>query len=111
MKTITVPELKQLIVDKPDLGIIDIRTELEVKDGCIPNAQWMDVSSKNFMTDIVTLPKDKTYCLYCATGGRTSMVVPFMESKGFTDVRALEGGITDWVLAGNNIVKRNDLKL
>jgi rhodanese-related sulfurtransferase len=106
MKTITAPELKQLIIDKPDMVIIDIRTETEIQGGGIPNAIWMDVSSQNFMKDVVVLPKDTTYCLYCATGGRTAMVVPFMESKGFSDVRALEGGITDWVMAGNPIVKK-----
>lgn len=104
MTAITVPELKKRIEERSDLVIIDIRTELEIRAGRIPNALWMDVSGKNFMVDILTLPRDATYCLYCASGGRTAMVVPFMLLEGFLNVCDLEGGIVNWVLAGNSIV-------
>ena len=103
MSSIKVPELKKLIADEPNLVVIDIRTERELADGFIPKALWMDVSSPEFMKNINNLPKDKTYCLYCASGGRTGMVIPFMEMNGFSKVYDLEGGIMSWILSGNEL--------
>ena len=65
----------------------------------------MDVSSREFMQKVTALPKDKTYCLYCASGGRTSMIVPFMEQCGFPKVHDLEGGIVSWMISGNSLEK------
>jgi phage shock protein E len=105
MASLTILDLKKLIETDPDLVIIDTRTEWEVKDGKIPKAVWMDVSSKEFMQKVTAMPKDKTYCLYCASGGRTSMIVPFMEQCGFTKVYDLEGGIVSWMISGNLLCK------
>jgi rhodanese-related sulfurtransferase len=105
MSSLTILELKKLIETDPNLVIIDTRTEWEVKDGKIPKAVWMDVSSREFMQNVTTLPKDKTYCLYCASGGRTGMIVPFMEQCGFSKVFDLEGGIVSWMISGNPLEK------
>lgn len=105
MSSLNILELKKLINDDPDLVIIDIRTEHEISDGKIPKAIWMDLSNKDFIQKVTALPKDKTYCFYCASGGRTSMVVPFMEQSGFTKVFDLKGGIVSWVISGNPLEK------
>jgi phage shock protein E len=105
MSSLTILELKKLIEEDPNLVIIDTRTEWELKDGKIPKAVWLDVSSREFMQKVTALPKDKTYCLYCASGGRTSMIVPFMEQCGFTKVYDLEGGIVSWMISGNALEK------
>jgi len=105
MSSLTILELKKLIETEPDLVIIDTRTEWEVKDGKIPKAIWMDVSSREFMKNVTALPKNKTYCLYCASGGRTSIIVPFMEQSGFTKVYDLDGGIVSWMISGNPLEK------
>jgi rhodanese-related sulfurtransferase len=105
MSLISSNELKKLRVDEPRLTIIDIRTAPELLDGKIPGAVWMDVSGKDFIEKIKALPKDVPYCLYCASGGRTMMVVPFMEELGFTRVYELDGGIFEWVAEGNGVEK------
>ncbi len=104
MSLISPNELKKLISENPGLTIIDIRSPEEISSGVIPNSKWMDVTSKSFMNDVTLLPKDKTYCVYCASGGRSSMVVPFMEMNGFTKVYELEGGIMAWENDGNTLV-------
>jgi rhodanese-related sulfurtransferase len=101
MALITSQELKKRIADDPKLVIIDIRSEAEVADGMIPKAIWMDVSSKEFMAKISAMSKDVPYCIYCASGGRTMMVVPFMEANGFEKVYELDGGIFEWIAEGN----------
>ena len=105
MSSLNIVELKKLIDTNLDLVIIDTRTDWEVKDGKIPKAIHMDVSSRDFMQKVTALPKDKTYCLYCASGGRTSMIVPFMEQSGFSKVYDLDGGIVSWMISGNPLEK------
>lgn len=104
MTSIDVTKLKELIANDPNLVIIDVRTDGEIAEGRIPGAVWMDLSQRDFMTKAAALPKEKTYCFYCASGGRTMMVVPFMESSGFKNVYDLEGGILAWDSAGEEIV-------
>ncbi len=101
MSLITPTQLKQLIKDKPDLVIIDIRTEKEMGEGRVPNARWMDVSDINFMSKAKDLSKDKNYCLYCASGERSEMAVSFMEMNGFLNIYDLKGGIASWINEGN----------
>ena len=96
-------ELKKLMSSEPDLVVIDIRTANEIKTGRIPKSEWIDVSDRAFIAKAAALPKDKIYCLYCASGGRTSMVVPFMEANGFSRVHDLEGGIMSWIAEGNGV--------
>jgi rhodanese-related sulfurtransferase len=104
MASISAVELKGRL-SAGTLTLIDIRTKGEVESGMIPGAQWMDVSDPGFMARVATLPKEKKYCLYCASGGRTSMVVPFMEASGFTEVSDLDGGIQAWIAQGGEIVR------
>lgn len=95
------------MVKDPGLVLIDIRTKNEVDAGYIPGAEWMDVSDLGFITRIGGRPKDKTYCLYCASGGRTSMVVPFLKMKGFKNIFDLRGGIKAWVADGGEVIRTN----
>lgn len=106
MSSISVLELKKLIGQNPDLTIIDIRTDREVCGGCIPGSKCIDIGREDFIEKISSLPKDKTYCLYCASGGRTSMAVPLMKSLGFSNVYDLEGGISSWMLGWNELEKK-----
>jgi len=104
MSSITTQELKQQKTSDPNLVLIDVRTEGEIGEGMIPGAVWMDLSHKDFMTNVLALPKEKNYCLYCASGGRSMMVVPFLEEHGFTHVVDLEGGIMAWMSKGGEVV-------
>lgn len=104
MSSITVPELKKLMQDNPDFVLIDIRNESEVNNGKIPKALWISLSDREFMNKINALPKEGSYCLYCASGGRSSMAVSFMQESGFKNVFDLKGGIVSWLLAGNELV-------
>ena len=93
---ITPKELIVLQEKEPKLKLIDLRTKPETEEGMIPGAVWMDMSSREFMNDISALPKDEAYCLYCASGGRSSMAAQFMEMQGFSRVYDLIGGMLSW---------------
>lgn len=103
MSSITVSQLQELMERDNNLVLIDVRTKEEIADGRIANAEWMNVYDRDFMAKVSALPKEKTYCLYCASGARTMMAVPFMKQQGFQNVYALAGGISSWLRAGGDI--------
>jgi rhodanese-related sulfurtransferase len=77
--------------------IIDVRTPGEIGNGYIEGADlFIDVNSSNFANQILALPKDKKYIVYCHSGARSSKAANFMVSSGFEDVSNLLGGITSY---------------
>jgi rhodanese-related sulfurtransferase len=104
MATLSTQALKERMATDPSLVVIDVRTDEEVREGMIPHARHMDASSPAFISQVKDLPKDKSYCIYCASGGRTAMIAPFFESQGFTQVTELAGGIVAWIAEGGDVV-------
>lgn len=76
--------------------LIDVRTPGEVQQGTIPGAVVIDYNSPNFKKEISKLDKNKTYFLYCASGGRSGKTANLMEELGFKKIYNLMGGITSW---------------
>ncbi|MFV1884239.1 MAG: rhodanese-like domain-containing protein [Balneola sp.] len=80
-----------------DVVILDVRTDEEVSEGMIPNAIQIDFRGADFKTKIAELDTDKTYVVYCRSGGRSSAASEIMTKElGFKDVKNLEGGYTAW---------------
>lgn len=89
-------EFRQISKEK-DVVILDVRTTEEFQDGHIENAIHNDVLNPDaFKKFITTLPKDKTYLLYCRSGKRSSTALNIMKESGFSNVKHLQNGITGW---------------
>jgi len=87
----------RLITKEKNAVILDVRTTEEFNDGHIENAIHTDVlQSESFKKYIATLPKNKTYLLYCRSGKRSANALNIMKESGFTDVKHLQQGITGW---------------
>lgn len=82
--------------------MIDVRTPGEVSGGYIDGADLFIDFNGDFASGISKLDKNKTYLLYCHSGGRSSRAAQMMEQAGFTHVYNLLGGISAW----NGPVKR-----
>lgn len=77
--------------------ILDVRTDLEVAEGYIPNALHMDIqNAPAFMEKSHDLDKSKNYYVYCRAGSRSVQACMIMESLGFTNTFNLEGGYSEW---------------
>lgn len=74
--------------------IIDVRTPEEYASGHVVGAININLFGPTIQKDILALPKDKTYFVYCQSGGRSSQVAGFMAAQGFTKVENL-GGVYD----------------
>ena len=86
-----------LLLKDTSIGLIDVRTPREFKEGHIPGALHMDVlESETFLKQIASLPKNKTYIVYCRSGVRSLRAVELMQQNGFQLVLNMEKGILGW---------------
>ncbi|MEA5427681.1 rhodanese-like domain-containing protein [Arcicella lustrica] len=108
LKNINSVEFKSLIVSNKNLLILDVRTDIEVASGIIPEAIQVDYTADNFEQKIAQLDKNKTVFVYCATGGRSAAAASVLAGNGFEHVYNLEGGIEAWKEKGFSVVKNNN---
>jgi rhodanese-related sulfurtransferase len=93
-------EFHKTLASTPERSLLDIRTDSEIAQGMIPNAQQMEYGTPEFETEINKLDKNKPVFIYCAVGGRSASAVNLFASKGFKTVYNLEGGISAWQTNG-----------
>ena len=84
--------------------LIDVRTKSEYDSGFIENALNIDFFSDTFESDVLSLNKNSKIILYCRTNNRSTKTANLLKKNGFKDISVIEGGITDWVKNGNDIV-------
>ncbi len=94
MKNIKPQEVAEVLAQGATL--LDVRTEDEFLDGHIPGAINVEIGEMSD-EDIEQLDKEKTYVLYCRSGGRSSRAAQMLEALDFGDVYNLEGGYMEWV--------------
>jgi len=77
--------------------ILDVRTDREFEAGAIPNSVQLDFMSPDFKDEVSKLDPNKTYVVYCQSGGRSTAASKIMTKElGFKDVKNLEGGYSTW---------------
>lgn len=95
MKEISVQELKQLIDEKQDFQLIDVREEYEfdevnIKGELIPMGEVLE--------NIEKISKDKQVVIHCRSGKRSATVISALESQyAFTNLYNLKGGILAYI--------------
>ena len=87
-----------------DFELIDVRTKSEYESGFIERALNIDFFSDTFESDVLSLNKNSKIILYCRTNNRSSKTANLLKKNGFKNISVIEGGITDWVKNGNDIV-------
>lgn len=88
----------QKLKEQPGV-VLDVRTPEEYAEGHLPNAQLLNFYDEQFREKLEQLDKNKTYYVYCRSGGRSSRAVALMREMGFQRVYNLEGGIMQWQAA------------
>ena len=95
-KDVDVAGAKKMIADNSDLVILDVRTPEETAKGMLPNAIEIDFYGDDFEDKISKLDKNKSYLVYCRSGGRSVSASNKMIEKGFTDITNMLGGYNAW---------------
>ena len=86
--------------------IIDLRTTEEINKGYIKGAIQLDFLAKDAEAQIDKLDKNKTYYVYCQSGGRSGDAAEYMEKHGFKKVFNLEKGFSNWKSKGLPVEKK-----
>lgn len=77
--------------------ILDVRTEEEFSEGMIPNAINLNIfRGQAFVYEVDALDKEKSYYVYCRSGGRSGQACTMMNELGFTKAYNLIGGFSEW---------------
>ena len=84
--------------------VLDVRTPAEFASGHIAQAMNIDVEGGAFEQQIASLDKSKTYAIYCHSGRRSANAAKIMSKAGFTSLYNLDGGVTAWANAGQQLV-------
>ncbi|MEI6184861.1 MAG: thioredoxin domain-containing protein [Bacteroidota bacterium] len=86
----------QKILSTDSAVLIDVRSPGEFAQGYINHAVNINFNSSDFETSIDKLDKNKSYFVYCYSGGRSSKAASYMRRNGFTKVYELMNGILAW---------------
>lgn len=100
---ISVDELAKKMVEDSTFYLIDIRTEREYLSGHIQNAIWIPRGLLEFRIQKLINDPEFEIVIYCKGGGRSALATFTLLQMGYKNILNLEGGIKEWVKAGNKI--------
>lgn len=80
--------------------VFDIREPREHAAGVAPGMQLLPMSQLNERVGDITRNPDQPVLLICNTQNRSSKVVDALREAGWTHIRFIEGGMSDWARRG-----------
>ncbi|EHK2905154.1 rhodanese-like domain-containing protein [Enterococcus faecium] len=89
IKSITVPELKEKLLENP--ALLDVRTPAEYRVGHIKGAKNVPLQSINRYDG----DKEKTVYVICQSGMRSKQAAKELKKSGY-DVVNVRGGMNQW---------------
>ncbi len=95
---VDVGEAWDLIAEKADLVILDVRTVSEYESGHLEGA--VNIPVEVLSGRLSELNPDDELLVYCRTGNRSTTAVGVLRENGFDRVYHMDGGITAWMSAG-----------
>jgi len=102
IKEIDAQQLAERMQQPDDILVLDIRSDMEVAQGCLPHAQHLPMHL--IPLKIQDLPKDKEVILYCRSGSRSYHACSYLAQQGYNNAVNLRGGIIAWVRSGLELV-------
>ena len=104
---ISVEDLNTLLVENPDVTLIDVRTTAELEEnGVIEAANWIHIPLEEFINqkDQWPVELDAPIVVYCGSGHRSTIAMTILWAYGYTDVLSMRGGVAEWVKAGYPVI-------
>jgi rhodanese-related sulfurtransferase len=94
LKNLSSEQFQNELKGNGDKMIIDVREPNEVKQGFIPGAINIPLSSLQSRAHEIS--KDKPIYLYCQSGMRSKQAARILLKQGFSNMAQLRGGIMAW---------------
>jgi hydroxyacylglutathione hydrolase len=97
---VTTDELGEMLRDGT-AEIIDVRGRSEWEAGHLPGVENIPVG---YLTErLDEIPRDQPVVIHCQGGGRSAIATSVLQAHGFTDVRNVPGGFSDWQAEGRPV--------
>ncbi len=93
---ITAEQLKEIIKEKKNLIILDVRFDNELQFGAIKNSILIPLPELPQKITEIEEYKEEKLVVYCRSGGRGKKAVKFLQENGFKETMNLVGGILAW---------------
>ena len=93
---VTAVEAAQLLDEKPDIKVLDVRTGFEYKRGHIEGAVQINYYFFGFEKKLSALDKETTWLVHCKSGVRSGNTLPLMKKLGFKSIIHMDDGINGW---------------
>lgn len=88
-------ELVELMKNKSDIFLIDVRDPVESQVSELPGA--VSIPLERLISRLGEIPSDKLVVAFCRSGQRSAQAVRVLKKAGFTQAAHLAGGINAWV--------------
>ena len=95
---VDVGEARDLIAEKAELVILDVRTVSEYESGHLEGS--INIPVEVLSGRLSELNPDDELLVYCRTGNRSTTAVGILRENGYDRVYHMDGGITAWMSAG-----------
>lgn len=82
------------LMQREDVALIDVREDTELQICKIDGA--LHIPMNQIPNHLDSLPKDKTFVLFCHHGMRSLHVLQYLEAQGYENLLNLTGGIDAW---------------
>jgi len=82
------------LLQNPKTQLIDVRTPEEYRPEHLKGAKLIPLQELEGRLE--EIKKDKPILLYCHSGRRSLQALNLLKSKGYQDLRQIQGGITAW---------------
>jgi rhodanese-related sulfurtransferase len=93
---ISVQELSERLKNNEDLVIIDVREPFE-HDMANIGGHLIPLGDLPHQLEQIEEYKNREVIVYCRSGARSGSACQFLRGQGFTNVRNMTGGMTQWV--------------
>jgi hydroxyacylglutathione hydrolase len=74
--------------------ILDVRSDAEVQDAPIPNAQHIHVTQ--IMERLYEVPRDRAIYVFCGSGMRSMIAASLLQREGWQELVVVLGGLAGW---------------
>jgi hydroxyacylglutathione hydrolase len=97
---ISVAALNQMLVERPDLQVLDVRRPPEYASGHVPQARSLPLAQLEKQIEQLSFDCARPLAVICAGGYRSSAATSILARHGYTHLLNVTGGTSAWVNAG-----------
>lgn len=106
---VTAADVHEAIERKTPMVLVDIRERDEIENGFLPTANLLGRGHLESKIPGIAPDTEAPIVLYCAGGVRSALAAYSLQEMGYSNVKSMAGGFTNWARNGYPIKTRKSL--